>query len=563
MCDINKKCPVPKSNGIANIDEYKDKQFCRIMLSGDVMLGRGIDSILPNPLPDVIKERNMNKSSGYRELAEKKCGCKIGKVNFDYIWGDLLKVDAIMEPDFRIINLETTVTQSYQFDPKGINYRMNPKNLKVFDSFKIDAAILSNNHALDFKLDGLKKTQQNLKHHKINYIGTGLLDECQTPLIISRNGFRVILFAAADHPNIPNWKATHSNFGIWVIDLSNPKFVSDIINKHLESINPQYTDIIILSLHWGSNWSYKIKDRDIFGKFILDNTKVQIIHGHSSHHIQQIVHYNNKVILYGCGDLLNDYEGITNPDNTKYHPNINAIYYIDKYTNSDKVDVSMVLTTINKFKINIITSTEFIKAREIVKKIINNPKVKILHYNLNFNKPFRSNLFKYIDLIPKDRKIVLLGESTHGTKEFYQIRADISKYLIKYKHFTNLFFEGNWFDFVIINDYIHSGIEIIDYNKIFDKYPNWMWNNEVFRIFIEWLRLYNKTHSNKINIYGLDLYKSLNKYEEIPTYNMKKFDTEKFYIDHLLEIKNNLKKYQDNGNSWNFQYTTYGRVHRK
>ena len=133
MCDINKKCPVPKSNGIANIDEYKDKQFCRIMLSGDVMLGRGIDSILPNPLPDIIKERNMTKSSGYRELAEKKCGCKIGKVNFDYIWGDLLKVDSIMEPDFRIINLETTVTQSYQFDSKGINYRMNPKNLKVFD----------------------------------------------------------------------------------------------------------------------------------------------------------------------------------------------------------------------------------------------------------------------------------------------------------------------------------------------------------------------------------------------------------------------------------------------
>ena len=70
-------------------------------------------------------------------------------------------------------------------------------------------------------------------------------------------------------------------------------------------------DLIIVSVHWGPNWGYGIPDEQRrFAHALVDRADVSIIHGHSSHHPKAIEVYRDRLILYGCGDFLNDYEGI-------------------------------------------------------------------------------------------------------------------------------------------------------------------------------------------------------------------------------------------------------------
>ncbi len=65
------------------------------------------------------------------------------------------------------------------------------------------------------------------------------------------------------------------------------------------------------SIHWGSNWGYGIpKAQRTFAHRLIDAAAVDVVHGHSSHHPKGIEVYRDRVILFGCGDFLNDYEGI-------------------------------------------------------------------------------------------------------------------------------------------------------------------------------------------------------------------------------------------------------------
>src|SRR5690606_2510781 len=70
-------------------------------------------------------------------------------------------------------------------------------------------------------------------------------------------------------------------------------------------------DIVIASIHWGHNWGYTIpQEQRTFAREWIDSGAVDGVHGHSSHHPKGIELYRDRPILYGCGDLLNDYEGI-------------------------------------------------------------------------------------------------------------------------------------------------------------------------------------------------------------------------------------------------------------
>ena len=69
-------------------------------------------------------------------------------------------------------------------------------------------------------------------------------------------------------------------------------------------------DITIASLHWGSNWGYDVPSSHVrFARRLID-AGVHLVHGHSSHHPRPIEVHRGKLILYGCGDAVNDYEGI-------------------------------------------------------------------------------------------------------------------------------------------------------------------------------------------------------------------------------------------------------------
>jgi len=68
----------------------------------------------------------------------------------------------------------------------------------------------------------------------------------------------------------------------------------------------------VVSIHWGSNWGYDIPPEQVaFAHRLIDDAGVDVIHGHSSHHVKGIEVYRDRPVLYGCGDFLNDYEGIS------------------------------------------------------------------------------------------------------------------------------------------------------------------------------------------------------------------------------------------------------------
>jgi erythromycin esterase-like protein len=100
--------------------------------------------------------------------------------------------------------------------------------------------------------------------------------------------------------------------------------------------------------------------------------------------------------------------------------------------------------------------------------------------------------------------VVLLGEATHGTREFYVERARITQRLVREKSFSALALEANWDDAEQIDRYVRG--EDVEPLARFDEFPRWMWRNREFADLVEWLREHNRTAAVKVGVYGLDLY---------------------------------------------------------
>jgi erythromycin esterase-like protein len=109
-----------------------------------------------------------------------------------------------------------------------------------------------------------------------------------------------------------------------------------------------------------------------------------------------------------------------------------------------------------------------------------------------------------------DCRFVLLGEATHGTHEFYRVRAQITKRLIAEKGFTAVAVEADWPDAYRVNQFVQfegEDEEAVDALAGFQRFPAWMWRNADVLDFVGWLRNYNEhRHSKRVGFYGLDLY---------------------------------------------------------
>src|SRR5579863_4317843 len=109
-------------------------------------------------------------------------------------------------------------------------------------------------------------------------------------------------------------------------------------------------------------------------------------------------------------------------------------------------------------------------------------------------------------------RFVLLGEASHGTREFYRERAQITKRLIREKGFTSVAVEADWPDAYRVNRYVRgegADQDAIDALAGFQRFPAWMWRNADVLDFIGWMRAYNDslpTDRPKVGFYGLDLY---------------------------------------------------------
>jgi erythromycin esterase-like protein len=116
-------------------------------------------------------------------------------------------------------------------------------------------------------------------------------------------------------------------------------------------------------------------------------------------------------------------------------------------------------------------------------------------------------------------RIVLLGEATHGTSEFYRMRAELTKYLIQNHGFSFVALEADWPDAAQANRYVRHMRNSIA--KAFTRFPVWMWRNEEFYQFLKWLRGYNgslESKEQKVSLYGLDLYSLYSSIDEVLRY---------------------------------------------
>lgn len=289
-----------------------DSDSISIFLAGDVMTGRGIDQLLPAPNPPGLRESFIRDARDYIALAEAANGPIPRPVAPEVPWGEALALLDEAAPDLRIINLETSVTTSGRFAPgKGIHYRMHPGNIGCLTAARIDACVLANNHVLDFGVRGLEETLDVLHAAGLRTAGAGRdATEAWAPAELRTPNGRVLLFAAA-----------HSSSGVTRGNSAQRErpglaFLPDLSDAAAESLleriraERRSEDAVIVSLHWGSNWGYGVPpEQTRFARRLIDGG-ADIIYGHSSHHPRPIEIYRGRAVLYGCGDLINDYEGI-------------------------------------------------------------------------------------------------------------------------------------------------------------------------------------------------------------------------------------------------------------
>lgn len=120
-----------------------------------------------------------------------------------------------------------------------------------------------------------------------------------------------------------------------------------------------------------------------------------------------------------------------------------------------------------------------------------------------------------------EAKIVLLGEATHGTSEFYTLRADLTKRLIQEKGFSLIAVEGDWPSAQHVNSYIRKSDpqgKSRDVLQAFRRWPTWMWANEEIAAFVEWLKADNEHKELKTGFYGIDVYSLWESMEEVIHY---------------------------------------------
>jgi poly-gamma-glutamate synthesis protein (capsule biosynthesis protein) len=284
-----------------------------LFLAGDVMSGRGIDQVLPHPADPRLYESCARSACHYVELAERANGPIARPLAFGDIWGDALAELERRRPDARIVNLETAVTQSTEPEPKGINYKMNPANVGAITAAGIHCCVLANNHVLDWGPLGLIETLTTLEQAGVRCAGAGRdQTSAAAPAVVRVAGeARLLVYALASPTSgVPAaWAATAHQPGVNLLPSISEACARVIADGIHAAKRPG--DIVVLSIHWGPNWGYDISDEQVaFAHRLVDSGAADVIHGHSSHHVKGIEVYRQKLVLYGCGDFIDDYEGI-------------------------------------------------------------------------------------------------------------------------------------------------------------------------------------------------------------------------------------------------------------
>lgn len=281
----------------------------QILFAGDVMLGRLVNKVLAN-------------------------------AQFTYVWGDT--IDIIKRADFSLINLECSVSskgKKWNKTFKVFHFRANLDAIQVLNSASIDYVSLANNHILDYDVEALLDTLDILDKNNISHSGAGRnLKEAMKPAILEKklkpkasnnnnnsyynvdnekvnnndnikNTIRIGIISLTD--NEPEWEAKDDLAGINYIPATlDPDRYYYRLQNYIEQAKKQ-SDLVIVSSHIGPHFRETPSVKYVnFAHKILD-FGADIYWGHSNHMPQGIELYkhndNNKIILYDCGDFIDDY----------------------------------------------------------------------------------------------------------------------------------------------------------------------------------------------------------------------------------------------------------------
>ena len=343
------------------------------------MLGRAVQLSFPVQAPGEEFIRDSCTAEHYMNMAlhsPKPTLSEIRKQNQNcgsYLWGKS-RFEMKHEPDVCLLNLETAVTKTISNSDipsyKGINYHMHVDNFEtIMAGFPFKAPVVlcfANNHSLDFGRKALEKESLPFFGHtrSVQMIGCGRnFREAAKPAIVPCDGVEIEIFAVATGcSGTPrDWWATDVQSAVVGLpSLTNAASVDEslvIIRKVISrSSTAKNRRVRILSIHWGPNWALKheseaaIKARRELAHRVIDECGVDLIYGHSSHHIRGMERYKQKLIIYGAGDIINDYEGFENPGEERY-VKLGGIFAVDVTASGDLRQLCIVPMLMNQLRL--------------------------------------------------------------------------------------------------------------------------------------------------------------------------------------------------------------------
>lgn len=244
-----------------------------LALTGDVMLGRGVNETLPD-------------------------------VRLEEPWGDVLPL--LLSADLRVINLECAITEHrrpWSRTRKVFHFRADPAATGVLEAARIDACSLANNHTLDFEEKGLLDTLSHLEAAGIRYAGAGHdLREAARPVLLEG---AVALVAFTD--NEPPFAAGLDRPGTNYLPVSTEPEVLRRVEEAIGAAREAGARTVIFSNHWGPNMV--LRPPEAFRRFAraVVDLGADVYYGHSAHVFQGVEIYRGKPILYDTGDFIDDY----------------------------------------------------------------------------------------------------------------------------------------------------------------------------------------------------------------------------------------------------------------
>lgn len=246
----------------------------KLLLVGDVMLGRLVDRVLRSEAPA-------------------------------YVWGDTLPLFEAAE--VRICNLECCIAThpGAPPEPKEFRFVSAAGNVEVLRAAHVDAVSIANNHVLDGGRSAVVEMTGLLDLAGIAHAGAGAdAAAARRPALIRREGTRIALFACTD--NEPGWQAHHRRAGVFHVptdvDDAHARVLLDCVRAEQE-----VADLVVISLHWGSNWGRYPPDQHRALAHALIDAGADVVYGHSAHVLRGIELHRGRPILYGTGDFIDDY----------------------------------------------------------------------------------------------------------------------------------------------------------------------------------------------------------------------------------------------------------------